>query len=424
MKISVLSYMIAAFMGFTLPSAAAAQWLPDPVELAEAGGTYFYDRGHNALTAGRTELALDAFLQSCDKGNIKSCFNVGILNEDLFKDDRDEKRLSTALRYFNLACDKGFSLSCVAAGNRYRSGPMPHDPVLAAAKFQQGCEAGEATGCDTLGEMLFLGQGIEKDLARAADYFRKGCDDGSQALSCFNYGLMLVKGWGVGFDEPLGFTYYQIACRRGSASACTNLAIEYAGTSGNAADIEIAKGLNSMACDRGQLIACTNLGLLTDKHDTDPDRLTRAAALYRKACEGGDGLGCRSLGLLAADGVKAAGTKRGSTKLYERGCTLGAGRSCYNAGVMYLIGFNAPKRTDIALVYFARGCDLLDASGCVGGALAELLGKKHDVKAAERNAAAWLAQAKYLDPANSLATITSEYLSDRSKPIPNLHPGS
>lgn len=120
MEISMLTNMLATLIALFLSPAAAVGQIPKVVNTQEGGESHFYDRGHNALTGGRTALALEAFLQSCKGGNTKSCFNDG---------------------------------------------------------------------------------------------------------------LMRIRSRGVGADVPLGFDYYQIACRRGSADACTNLAYEYAQSS-------------------------------------------------------------------------------------------------------------------------------------------------------------------------------------------------
>lgn len=401
------------------PGRALAERPPVPVTVPYEPGGYDYDRGHDAMIAGEKVIALAAFDRSCAMGNAKSCYNVGLLSEELFKADSDKARRKAALSGFDRACAGGFQRGCVAAAGYYRSALSGvQDLPRALDTLRRACDVGEADGCGDLAEMLYQGQGTAPDLAAARRYYRLGCERGGRALNCFNIGLMTLKGIGGPPDRLAGFDYYHRACRLGSEKACTNLAFEYAQNDWNPEDLSIGKGLFKMACDKGEMIACKNLGYLAERADQGAAGKKQAAVYYRQACEGGEGEGCRSLGILASDGVRVAGHKREATGLYVRGCNMGSARSCYNAGFMYLIGYHTPTQTRTALDWFAKGCNGGDPVSCGGAALAALWLGEDTVGGGIDNAGRWLLYGRSLDPANAFLGTVTDYLTKRTAPPP------
>ena len=409
---------------FLLPSGRAlAERPPVPVTVPSEIGGYDYDRGRDALIAGEAVIALAAFDRSCAMGNMKSCYNAGLLNEDLFKTDADKTRRTTALASFDRACEGGFQRGCVAAAGYYRSALSGvQDLPRALVLLRRACEAWEADGCGDLAEMLHQGEGTAKDFEAARRFFILGCERGGRALNCFNAGLMALNGTGGPPNRLAGFDYYHRACRLGSAKACSNLALEYVQNDWNPEDFAIGKGLFKMACDKGEMIACKNLGYLAERADPGAAGKKQAARLYRQACDGGEGEGCRSLGILAGDGIRAAGRKRDALGLYVRGCNLGSGRSCYNAGLMYLIGYRAPTQLHTGLGWFAAGCKIGDASSCGGAALAALWLGERDAAGGADKAARWVLYGRNLDPASPLLDSVSDYLAKRTAEPPTLQP--
>ncbi|MDD7600772.1 MAG: tetratricopeptide repeat protein, partial [Campylobacter sp.] len=55
---------------------------------------------------------------------------------------------------------------------------------------------GEMHGCGNLGTMYAKGEGVEEDLDKAVQLFKKACDGGNMH-GCFNLGLMYAFGSGV-----------------------------------------------------------------------------------------------------------------------------------------------------------------------------------------------------------------------------------
>jgi TPR repeat protein len=55
---------------------------------------------------------------------------------------------------------------------------VPKDLNRAAGLFKRACDAGGSVGCLDLGSMYLRGEGVPKDRNRAADLFEKACNAG------------------------------------------------------------------------------------------------------------------------------------------------------------------------------------------------------------------------------------------------------
>ena len=75
-------------------------------------------------------------------------------------------------------------------------------------------------GCNELGVMYGTGEGVAKDLARAATLYQRACD-GGEMWGCVNLGVMYGTGEGVARDRPRAIDLYQQACDGGQSWGCT-----------------------------------------------------------------------------------------------------------------------------------------------------------------------------------------------------------
>lgn len=55
---------------------------------------------------------------------------------------------------------------------------VPKDEAEAAALYGQACDAGDAVGCDNLGQMYAEGKGVAADATRAVALYRRACEGG------------------------------------------------------------------------------------------------------------------------------------------------------------------------------------------------------------------------------------------------------
>lgn len=419
---------IAAFQAFVwtggwnqtaLAQTAQVEQQPIPVPFSPPDRTdpdaeELYQRGHDALTANNTELALSEFRQSCEINNAKSCFNVAALIEMKHPQmTADSDGIKTVIEFYAKACLLGFQRACVTEAQYYRSidyGAL--DLAKAEDMLSTACDEGEISGCEDLAEMHYQGIATSPDINLAATLFKRGCDSGGRAISCFNYGLMREKGQGIRKGRADAIEYYRLGCRKGSDAACINLAFDYA----NRAERPIAMALFRKSCDNGVLLACTNLGEML--RDGDLASQASAAEIFRKACDKGNGHGCRSLGQMAQAGNDAAGPKSHAIRYFNKGCDSGDAGSCFNSGLAYWTGHHAHKSAKRAFASFSKGCGLRSAPSCAGASLAVLGMKTKDADSRRDLAHKWFESAYALDPRNSVVAALKEWYDQGAKSDP------
>lgn len=66
------------------------------------------------------------------------------------------------------------------ANNTNKSSPAGSNDATGVALYSQECSSGDLQGCVNLGTMYRMGWGVDKDLSRASDLFKKACDGGNR----------------------------------------------------------------------------------------------------------------------------------------------------------------------------------------------------------------------------------------------------
>ena len=129
--------------------------------------------------------------------------------------------------------------------------------VKVSAPLDSACTGGEGRACSALGWIHESGKGVPADAARAAAFYKRGCDK-TDKPGCARFAWLQARGEGVAKDEGAGM------------------------------------GALDGLCTDGYLEACTQLGVL---HAGRPskDGITKAKGFLKKACDGGDSEGCRLL---------------------------------------------------------------------------------------------------------------------------------
>lgn len=122
---------------------------------------------------------------------------------------------------------------------------------------QKACDAGSAKGCSNLGLLYVLGQGVEQDDTKAAQFYKKACDGGN-AGACKNLALlyMNIDGEGVEQDYAKAAQFFEKACDGGETGACSSLGILYIGLDGFKKDLTKATHYLQKGCDGGIAMAC------------------------------------------------------------------------------------------------------------------------------------------------------------------------
>src|SRR5688572_10068143 len=118
------------------------------------------------------------------------------------------------------SCAVAFTL-CIAAPGRAQA-PSPASAFDAEA-LKKSCDKGSAADCLTLAVALQRGEGVPRDLSRAAGFHKKACE-GGQAVGCFELAAMHVDGQGASKDVGRAVTLFQKACDLKHADGCIRLA--------------------------------------------------------------------------------------------------------------------------------------------------------------------------------------------------------
>ncbi|XP_043376259.1 cytochrome c oxidase assembly factor 7 isoform X1 [Dermochelys coriacea] len=130
----------------------------------------YYATGKGGLTQD-LKAAYNCFLKSCEKGGKKSinaCHNVGLLAHDgQVNDDKPDPVL--ARDYYTKACDGSFAPSCFNLSAIYLQGApgIPKDMDLALKYSLKACDMGHVWACANASRMYKLGDGIDKNDAKA-----------------------------------------------------------------------------------------------------------------------------------------------------------------------------------------------------------------------------------------------------------------
>ncbi|WRG04459.1 sel1 repeat family protein [Helicobacter pylori] len=84
-------------------------------------------------------------------------------------------------KYIEKACDLKYGGGCGNLGVLYQNGQgVEKDLTKAAYLYSKACELKESFGCGALAVLYINGQGVEKNLTKADQYISKACKLGDQ----------------------------------------------------------------------------------------------------------------------------------------------------------------------------------------------------------------------------------------------------
>lgn len=195
----------------------------------------------------------------------------------------------------------------------YRDGTGgPQDLQRMFALMRSSAEAGDLRAQVNLGVFYSRGEGVEKDAAKAAEWYGKvACltegDVAARSRALVKLAVLHEEGAGVPKDETAAVEHYRRAAELGDASA---------------------QGRYAMALARGE-------GVEQD--------LAAAAHWYRRSAEQGNATSQNNLGgmYFAGEGVEADPEE--GLRLMERAAAQGLPEAFYNLAMRYGTGEDAPK---------------------------------------------------------------------------------
>jgi len=184
-------------------------------------------------------------------------------------------------------------------GTRYEKGDgVPKNLGKAAELYKKAADQGHADAQCNLALLYQNGEGVRKDLRKAVELFQKAAALG-YARGQFDVGLLYYAGEGVPKDLAAAAQLFQKAADQEYAPAQSNLALLYLDGEGVPKDLAKAVELLQKAADQGEAQAQYNLGLLYQNGEGVPKDLAKAVELFQKAANQGFEQASIRLGLLA-----------------------------------------------------------------------------------------------------------------------------
>jgi TPR repeat protein len=181
---------------------------------------------------------------------------------------------------------------------------VPRDYAKAAEWFRKAAERGDAKAQRLLATMLVQGQGVPADAAAAFAWFQKAAAQGDIIASA-NLGWMHFKGIGTAQSTTEAIRHYRVAAKAGQTDAQVRLA-EILVKPGEFQDLPEAARYLEAAATKGLPGAQNTLGVLFETGAGVEKDEQRAVQLFRAAAEQGEPRGQMNLGRMYDEGKGVA----------------------------------------------------------------------------------------------------------------------
>ncbi|PKL52293.1 MAG: hypothetical protein CVV37_01865 [Nitrospira bacterium HGW-Nitrospira-1] len=126
--------------------------------------------------------------------------------------------------------------------------------------YEKGCSKKSHRACAALGRMYEAGQGVDKDMKAALQFYEKSCKLDSE-IACNNIGVLY-------FNEKKyekAKSWFEKACNLKNGVGCYNTGFLYANGMGVKQDISAMLRLYNRGCELNSIEACAALGELHEK---------------------------------------------------------------------------------------------------------------------------------------------------------------
>ncbi|WP_274427203.1 peptidoglycan-binding protein [Chelativorans sp. YIM 93263] len=159
---------------------------------------------------------------------------------------------------------------------------------IGPAALRHAAAGGNPEALFEIAQRYSNGEGVEADLAEAAEWYRLSAERGL-APAQYRLGNIHEKGLGVDRDIEEAKTWYLKAAKQGNASAMHNLGVLFAVGTNGSADNDSAARWFLKAAELGVPDSQVNVGILSAKGVGMPRDLAEAYKWFAIAAESGDG---------------------------------------------------------------------------------------------------------------------------------------
>ncbi len=169
-----------------------------------------------------------------------------------------------------------------AVGADFQKGMDAYDKgdfAAALVEWRALAKQGDAEAQSWLGLMYRLGQGVDKDDEKAAEWYRKSAEQGNSSGQ-IGLGKLYTMGRGVTQDKRVGIEWFRKAAEQGDPRGQQTLGLMYVIGSGTQKDFTKAHMWWSFAASKGNEAAKKNLDRVTTM--MSPAKITEAQDLARE----------------------------------------------------------------------------------------------------------------------------------------------
>ncbi|MGE5145468.1 MAG: hypothetical protein ACM3N5_01895, partial [Candidatus Eiseniibacteriota bacterium] len=177
---------------------------------------------------------------------------------------------------------------------------LPEPPSQHVAVYRQAATAGNVKAQIALAQLYLRGEGVTKDLAEAARWYRVAASQHNDANAQYALGVLLDRGIGVDKDPIEALLWFQRAAQQGHPAALTNTGVAY--SKGEIVPRDYAKAASyfQRAAEAGVAQAQFNLGLMYENGLGVQKDVMQAYRWYSAAAKGGDAGSKQALDRLTA----------------------------------------------------------------------------------------------------------------------------
>ena len=244
-----------------------------------------------------------------------------------------------------------------ALGRMYANGDgVTKDSAEAAKWYRKAADQGFAVAQLCLGRIYSEGNGVPKDSAEAVIWYRKAADQGNPAGQCA-LGAMYATGDGVSKDSAEALKWYRKAADQGDADGQNGLGFMYLSGEGVPKDSAEAARWYRKAAEQGFAEAQYNLGVMYATGEGVAKDSAEAVKWFRKAAEQGDADGQVRLGAMYATGDGVAKDSAEAVKWIRKAADQGNAHAQFGLGLSYANGIGAPKDREEAAKWYRKAAE-------------------------------------------------------------------
>ena len=245
---------------------------------------------------------------------------------------------------------KAFAIKPVA-----KDKPVQKDETVAKDKPVQKDDAAKQESVEEqviMAERYYKGLGVEKNLPKAIEWYRKAAEGGSSAAQR-NLGIFYYEGIGVKKNYSEAVKWHRMAAEQGDIISQYNLGICYYNGEGIERNRAEAVKWFRKSAEGGNASAQFNMGVCLANGDGVAQDKVEAVMWYRKSADQKNANAQRNLGICYLKGDGVAQNRVEAVKLFHKSAAQGNAQAQACLGLCYEKGYGVKKNTEEAVKWYS-----------------------------------------------------------------------